>query len=165
MSLDSQFLPWLKKDFIVLNQKIIISQNSLAQTHILEKLSSLEPNIISNSGLVEDECICIPIPCPPAEVIRSPDQLESKLTSLNQNIQGILSRLNTMENPYQEIFSNTDEISVGLNRIKADLKQFSSKFTFFTKINSKIETFTDMLEKYKVIYIIYSTLAAVLLLV
>ena len=138
---------------------------SSAQTHILEKLSSLEPNIISNSGLVEDECICTPIPCHPAEVIRSPDLLESRLTSLDQNIQGILSRLNTMENPYQEIFSDTDEISVSLNRIKADLKQFSRKFTFFTKINSQIETLTDMFEKYKVIYIIYSTLAAVLLLV
>ena len=54
---------------------------------------------------------------------------------------------------------------MGLNRIKADLKQFSRKFTFFTKINSQIETLTDMFEKYKVIYIIYSTLAAVLLLV
>ena len=149
-------------------KKLLDHQNviSLAQTHILEKLSSLEPNIISNSGLGEDECACPPsTPCPPAEVIRSSDQLESKLTSLNQNIQGILSRLNTMENPYKTIFSNTDEISVGLNRIKADLKQFSSKFTFFSKINSQIEKLTDMFEKYKVIYIIYTTLAAVLLLV
>ena len=150
------------------HKKLLDHQNviSLAQTHILEKLSSLEPNIVSNSGLSEDECTCPPsTPCPSAEVIKSSDQLESKLTNLNQNIQGILSRLNTMENPYQTIFSNTDEISGGLNKIKADLTQFSSKFTFFSQINSQIEKLTDMFEKYKIIYIIYTTLAAVLLLV
>ena len=148
-------------------KKLLDHQNviSSAQTHILEKLSSLEPNTISNSGLVEDECICTPTPCPPAEVIGSTDLLESRLISLDQNIQGMLSRLNTLENPYKEIFSDTNEISVSLNRIKADLKQFSRKFTFFTKINSQIETLTDMFEQYKIIYIIYSTLAAVLILV
>ena len=70
-----------------------------------------------------------------------------------------------MENPYKKIFSDTDEITMSLNKIKADLQQFSSKFTFFTKINSQIEILTDMFEQYKIIYIIYSTLAAVLILV
>ena len=70
-----------------------------------------------------------------------------------------------MENPYKTIFVNTDEISGGLNKIKTDLTQFSSKFTFFSQINSQIEQLTDMFEKYKIIYIIYTTLAAVLLLV
>ena len=70
-----------------------------------------------------------------------------------------------MENPYQTIFSNTDEISGSLKKLKADLTQFSSKFTFFSIINSQIEKLTDMFEKYQIIYIIYSTLAAVLLLV
>ena len=77
----------------------------------------------------------------------------------------MLCRLNTLENQYKEIFSDTNEISVSLNRIKADLKQFSKKFTFFTNINNQIETLTDMFEQYKIIYIIYSTLAAVLILV
>ena len=75
--------------------------------------------------------ICTPTPCP--EVIGSTDLLESRLISLDQNVQGILSRLNTLENPYKEIFSDTNEISVSLNRIKADLKQFSRKFTFSQK--------------------------------
>ena len=43
-------------------KKIVDHQNviSRAQTYILEKLS--EPNIVSNSGLSEDECICTPCP-------------------------------------------------------------------------------------------------------
>ena len=122
----------------------------------MKKLS--EPNIVSNSGLAQDECICTPCP----EDIGSTDLLESRLISLDQNVQGILSRLNTLENPYRDLFSDTNEISVSLNKIKADLKQFSKQFTFFTKINNQI---TDMFEQYKIIYIIYSTLAAVLLLV
>ena len=102
-------------------------------------------------------------PCP--EDIGSTDLLESRLISLDQNVQGILSRLNTLENPYRDIFSDTNKVSESLNRIKADLKQFSKKFTFFTKINNQIKTLTDMFEQYKIIYIIYSTLAAVLILV
>ena len=62
-------------------------------------------------------------------------------------------------------FSDTNKVSESLNRIKADLKQFSKKITFFTKINNQIETLTDMFEQYKIIYIIYSTLIAVLILV
>ena len=133
---------------------------SSAQTHILEKLSSLEP-IPTNSGLAEDECP----PCQSVEISESTEVLESKLTSLDKNIQGILSRINTMDNPYTKIFTETDEITMSLNKIKADLQKFSGKFTFFTKINSQIEILTDMFEQYKIIYIIYTTLAAVLILV
>ena len=70
-----------------------------------------------------------------------------------------------MENPYQTIFSNTDEISGNLKKLKVDLTQFSNKFNFFSRINSQIEKLSNMFEKYQIIYIIYSTLAAVLLLV
>ena len=62
-------------------KKLLDHQNliSVAPTHILEKLTNLEPNIISNSGESEDECVCAPpLPCPTAEVIQSSDQLESK---------------------------------------------------------------------------------------
>ena len=43
-------------------KRIVDHQNviSRAQTHIIEKLS--EPNIPSNSGLSEEECICTPCP-------------------------------------------------------------------------------------------------------
>ena len=104
-------------------------------------------------------------PCPTVETIQSSNQLEPKLTTLNQKIQGILTRLNTMENPYKTIILDTDEISQGLNKIKTDLTRFSTKFTFFSQINSQIEQLTNIFEKYKIIYIIYTTLAAVLLLV
>ena len=123
------------QSFVEEFKKLLDHQNliSLAQTHILEKLTNLEPNIISNSGLSEDECGSCPPPppCPTAEIIQSSNQLEPKLTTLNQKIQGILTRLNTMENPYRTIVLDTDEISKGLNKIKTDLTKFSNKFTFF----------------------------------
>ena len=142
-------------------KRIVDQQNviSRAQTYIIEKLS--EPNIVSNSGLSEEECICTPCP----EDIGSTNLLESKLISLDQNVQEILSRLNTLENPYRNIFSDTNKVSESLNKIKTDLKQFSKTFTFFTKINNQIETLTDKFEQYKIIYILYSTLIAVLILV
>ena len=74
---------------------------------------------------------CTPTPCP--EDIGSTDLLEWRLISLDLNVQGILSRLNTLENPYRDIFSDTNKVSESLNRIKTDLKQFSKKFTFFHK--------------------------------
>ena len=125
-SLDNKILSFAEELKKLLDHQKVISR---AQTHILEKLS--EPNIVSNSGLAEDECICTPTPCP--EDIGSTDLLESRLISLDQNVQGILSRLNTLENPYRDIFSDTNKVSESLNRIKADLKQFSKKFTFFHK--------------------------------
>ena len=157
-SLDNKILSFaeeLKK--LLDHQKVI----SMAQTHILEKLSEIvESNIITNSGLAEDDCVCTPTPCP--EVIGSTDLLESRLISLDQNVQGILSRLNTLENPYRDLFSDTNKISVSINKLKDDLNQFSKQFTFFTKVNNQI---TDLFEQYKLIYIIYSILAAVVLLV
>ena len=101
------FLDWKITSFAEEFKKLLDHQNliSLTQKHIMEKLTNLEPNIISNSGESEDECVCAPpLPCPTAEVIQSSNQLEPKLTTLNQKIQGILSRLNTMENPYRAIF-------------------------------------------------------------
>ena len=70
-----------------------------------------------------------------------------------------------LENPYRNIFSDTNKVSESLNKIKNDLKQFSKTFTFFIKINSQIETLTDKFEQYRIIYILYSTLIAVLILV
>ena len=88
----------------------------------MEKLTSLEP---SNSNESEDDCECPPHPpCQTVETIPLSSQLESKLTTLNQKIKGILSRLNTMENPYRTIFLDTDEISGGLYKIKSDITKF-----------------------------------------
>ena len=126
----------------------------MAQTHILEKLSEIgEPNI--NSGLSEDDCVCTPTPCP--EVIGTTDLLESRLRSLDQNVQKILSRLNILD-----LFSDTKEISRNIHKLKDDLNQFSKQFAFLKKINNQI---TEIFEKYQLIYITYTILAAVLLLV
>ena len=70
-----------------------------------------------------------------------------------------------MDNLYRSIILNTKEINNGLNRIKTDLTKFSEKFEFFSQINDQIEQLTNIFEEYKIIYIIYTTLAAVLLLV
>ena len=95
----------------------------------MEKLTNLEPNTISNSGLSEEECV----PCLTTETIQSSNQLEPELTALNQKLQGILIRLNIMENPYRSIILNTEEIGDGLSKIKKDLTKFSEKFNFFHK--------------------------------
>ena len=55
-------------------KKLLDHQNliSLTQKNIMEKLTNLEPNIISNSGESEDECVCPPpSPCPTAGAIQS----------------------------------------------------------------------------------------------
>ena len=103
-------------------RKLIENQNLilLAQKTTVEKLTNLEPDTISNSGLNEEECV----PCPTTETIQSSNQLEPKLIALNQKLQGILNRLNIMENPYRSIILNTKEINNGLNRIKTDLTKF-----------------------------------------
>ena len=95
----------------------------------MEKLTYLEPDTISNSSLNEKECV----PCPTTETIQSSNQLEPELIALNKKLQGILNRLNIMENPYRSIFMNTEEINDGLNRIKKDLTKFSEKFNFIRK--------------------------------
>ena len=66
-------------------KRIIDHQNviSRAQTHIIEKVA--EPNIPSNSGLSEEECICTPCP----ENIGLKNLVESKFISFEQNIQRI----------------------------------------------------------------------------
>ena len=127
----------------------------------MEKLTNLEPDTISNSGLNEEECV----PCPTTETIQSSNQLEPELIALNKKLQGILYRLNILENPYRSIIVNTEEINDDLNKIKKDLTNFSEKFNFFSQINDQIEQLTNIFEEYKIIYIIYTTLAAVLLLV
>ena len=70
-----------------------------------------------------------------------------------------------MENPYRSIILNTEEINDGLNRIKNIKLNFQKKINFFSQINDQIEQLTNIFEEYKIIYIIYTTLAAVLLLV
>ena len=142
---------------LIENQTLML----LAQQTILEKLTNLELDTISNSGLNEGECE----PCPTTETIQSSNQLEPELIVLNQKLQGILDRLNMMQNPYRSIILNTEEINDGLNKIKKDLTKFSEKFNFFSQINDQMEHLTDIFEEYKIIYIIYTTLAAVLLLV
>ena len=75
-------------------RKLIENQNliSLAQKTTLEKLTNLEPDTISNSGLNEEECV----PCPTTETIQSSNQLEPELIVLNQKLQGILDGLNIL---------------------------------------------------------------------
>ena len=91
--------------------------------------------------------------------------MESKFISFEQNIQRILEKLEVLENPYRNIFSDTIKVSESLGKIKDDLKQLSKTFTFLTKINNLMEKVTDKFEQYKLIYILYSTLIGVLLLV
>ena len=91
--------------------------------------------------------------------------MESKFISFEQNIQRILEKLEVLENPYRNIFSDTTKVSESLGKIKDDLKQLSKTFTFLTKINNLMEKVTDKFEQYKLIYILYSTLIGVLLLV
>ena len=105
------------------------------------------------------------MPCPQIETIQATNQLEPELIALNRKLQGILNRLNQLENPYRSIIGNTQEINNDLNKIKKDLTKFSEKFNFFLQINDQMEHFNNIFEKYKLIYIIFTTLAAVLLLV
>ena len=134
---------------LIENQTLIL----LAEQTILEKLTNLEPDTISNSCLNEEECV----PCQTIETIQSSNQLEPELIVLNQKLQGILNRLNIMENPYRSITLSTEEINDGLNKIKKDLTEFSEKFNFFSQINYQIEQLTNIFEEYKIIYIIYTT--------
>ena len=135
--LDNKLLSLTEEFQKLLNHQEIIS---MAQTHILEKLTELgEPNM--TSGLSEDGCECTPAPCP--EVIT--DLLESRLGSLEQNVQKILPRLNILD-----LFSDTKEISMNIHKLQDDLNQFSKKFAFLTKINNQ---FTEIFEKYQLIYI------------
>ena len=142
-------------------KRIVDHQNviSRAQTHILNKLT--EPTIPSNSGLSEEECICTPCP----ENIGLENLVESKFISFEQNIQRILEKLEVLKNPYKNIFSDTTKVSESIGKIKDDLKQLSKTFTFLTKINNLMEKVTDKFEQYKLIYILYSTLIGVLILV
>ena len=73
--------------------------------------------------------------------------------------------MEVLDNPYRNIFSDTTKVSESLGKIKDDLKQLSKTFTFLTKINNLMEQVTDKFEQYKIIYILYSTLIGVLVLV
>ena len=128
---------------------------SRAQTHIINKL---EPNIPDNSGFSEEEYTCDPCP----ENIGLENVMESKFNSFELKI---LEKLETFNNPYGNIFSDTTRVRESLSKIKEDLKQFSKLHTFLTKINNLIEQVTDKFEEYKLIYILYSTLIGVLVLV
>ena len=126
-------------------KRIVDHQNviSRAQTHIIEKVA--EPNIPSNSGLSEEECICTPCP----ENIGLKNLVESKFISFEQNIQRILERLELLENPYRNIFADTNKVSESLGKIKDDLKQFSKTFTFLTKINNLMKKLQTNLSNIK----------------
>ena len=114
-SLDGKFTSFAEEFKKLLDHQNLIS---MAQKLIMEKLTKSEP---SNSGESEYDCECPPHPpCQTVETIPLSSQLEPKLTTLNQKVQGILYRLNTMENPFRTVFLDTDEISGGLNKIKAD---------------------------------------------
>ena len=91
--------------------------------------------------------------------------MESKFISFEQNVQRILENLEVLKNPYRNIFSDTTKVSESIGKIKDDLKQLSKTFTFLTKINNLMEKVTDKFEQYKLIYILYSTLIGVLILV
>lgn len=85
---------------LIENQKFI----SLAQKTILTQLRNLEPgtrnqepDTISNSGLSEEEYV----PSPQIETIQPTNRLEPELITLNRKLQGILNRLNQLENPYR----------------------------------------------------------------
>ena len=154
--LDSKLISLTEELKRIVDHQTIISR---AQTHIINKVT--EPTIPSNSGLSEEECICTPCP----ENIRLENLMESKFISFEQNIQRILEKLAVLDDPYRNIFSDTTKVSESLGKIKDDLKQLSKTFTFLTKINNLMEKVTDKFEQYKIIYILYSTLIGVLILV
>ena len=154
--LDSKLISLTEELKRIVDQQIIISR---AQTHIINKVT--EPTIPSNSGLSEEEFICTPCP----ENIGLENLMESKFISFEQNIQRILEKLAVLDDPYRNIFSDTTKVSESLGKIKDDLKQLSKTFTFLTKINNLMEKVTDKFEQYKIIYILYSTLIGVLILV
>ena len=145
-------------DLKLINLLEELQRISRAQTHIINKL---EPNIPDNSGFSEEENTCDPCP----ENIGLENVMESKFNSFEQNIQKILEKLEIINNPYRNIFSDTTRVRESLSKIKEDLKQFSKTFTFLTKINNLMEQVTDKFEEYKLIYILYSTLIGVLVLV
>ena len=154
--LDSKLVSLTEELKRIIDHQTIISR---AQTHIINKVT--EPTIPSNSGLSEEECICTPCP----ENLGLENLVESKFISFEQNIQRILEKLEVLENPYRNIFSDTTKVSESLGKIKDDLKQLSKTFTFLTKINNLMEKVTNKFEQYKLIYILYSTLIGVLILV
>ena len=145
-------------DLKLINLLEELQRISRAQTHIINKL---EPNIPDNSGFSEEENTCDPCP----ENIGLESLMESKFNSFEQNIQKILEKLEIINNPYGNIFSDTTRVRESLSKIKEDLKNFSKLHIFLTKINDLIEQVTDKFEEYKLIYILYSTLIGVLVLV
>ena len=154
--LDSKFISLTEELQRIFDHQNIISR---AQTHIINKL---EPNIPANSGFSpEEEFTCEPCP----DNIGLENVMESKFNNFEQSIQKILEKLEIINNPYRNIFSDTTRVRESLSKIKDDLKQFSKTFTFLTKINNLMEQVTNKFEEYKLIYILYATLIGVLLLV
>ena len=142
-------------DLKLINLLEELQRISRAQTHIINKL---EPNIPDNSGFSEEENTCDPCP----ENIELESLMESKFNSFELKI---LEKLETFNNPYGNIFSDTTRVRESLSKIKEDLKNFSKLHIFLTKINDLIEQVTDKFEEYKLIYILYTTLIGVLVLV
>ena len=154
--LDSKFISLTEELQRIFDHQNIISR---AQTHIINKL---EPNIPANSGFSpEEEFTCEPCP----DNIGLENVMESKFNNFEQSIQKILEKLEIINNPYRNIFSDTTRVRESLTKIKDDLKQFSKTFNFLTKINHLMEQVTNKFEEYKLIYILYATLIGVLLLV
>ena len=153
--LDSKLISLTEELQRIFDHQTIISR---AQTHIINKL---EPNIPDNSGFSEEENTCDPY----LENIGLENLIESKFNNFELKFEKILEKLEIINNPYGNIFPDTTRVRESLSKIKEDLKQFSKLHTFLTKINNLIEQVTDKFEEYKLIYILYSTLIGVLVLV
>ena len=156
--LDSKLISLTEELKRIVDQQIIIHR---ATTHIINKVT--EPTIPSNSGFSQEpeEFICTPCP----DNLGLENLMESKFIIVDQKIQRIIEKLAVLDNPYFNIFSDTTKVSESLSKIKDDLKSLSKTFTFLTKINNLVEKITDKFEEYKLVYILYSTLLGVSLLV
>ena len=153
------------QSFLLEFTKLLENQNLVltAQKSILVKLGGLEQgDTISNSGLNAEECL----PCPEIRPIQQQNQqLQPELNILKNKLQSLSDKLNRLGNPSRSITLNTKEINDDLNKIKNDLVYFSENFNFFSQINDQLENINNLFEEYKIIYIIYTILAAVLILV
>ena len=109
-----------------------------------------------------EECL----PCPEIRPIQQPtQQLQPELNIIKTKLQSLSDKLNRLGNPYRSVKLNTEEINDDLNKIRITLANFSQNFNFLSQINNQLQHMTDLYEEYKIIYIVYTILGAVLILV
>ena len=88
---------------------------------------------------------------------------------IRTKLQSLTEKINRLGNPYRSVKLNTKEINDDLAKIRSDLTYFSENFnytlTFFSQINNQLENLNDLYEEYKLVYVAYTILAAVLILV